>query len=58
MPAAAEMMTGETLSPDMPETVTMGIEAEIDLYDFNQPVEVEAPEGAQIIDPAMLGGDF
>lgn len=39
---------------DMPENFSMSMSMVIDSSAFNEPVEVEAPEGAQVINPMMF----
>ena len=47
---------GEAADPEL-EGVTMTMT--IELYDFNEPVEVEIPDPADVgeLDPSVLGGD-
>jgi hypothetical protein len=49
----------EAPDPTMPEEITMTLEGELNLSDFNVDFGITAPEGATIIDPMMLlGADF
>jgi hypothetical protein len=58
MNAVAEAI-GEVPPSVMPEEITMILEGELNLDDFNEDFGIVAPEGAQIIDPMMfLGADF
>jgi hypothetical protein len=47
---------GVPAEPDMPASITMTFEGELNLHDFNAPLNIVAPEGAQIIDPSMFMG--
>lgn len=42
--------------PTMPDSITMTLGGELNLHNFNEPLDIVAPEGAQIIDPMMLLG--
>lgn len=53
--AMAEMMPEEDMS-DAPEEFSMEFSMTMESSDFNVPVEVVAPEGAQVIDPMMFMG--
>jgi hypothetical protein len=52
----ADMM-GEPyyISPDEPESIEFVFAGYINIYDFNEPVDVEAPDNPYIIDPEDLG---
>jgi hypothetical protein len=56
---AIAMSMGMPADDDMPSAITMIIEGELSLYNFNEPVEIIVPEGAMVIDPMMfLGSGF
>jgi hypothetical protein len=56
---AIVMSMGMPADDDMPGAITMVMEGELSLYDFNEPVEIIVPEGAMVIDPMMfLGSGF
>ncbi len=55
--AAIMEMMGEEAPSDMPQSMTFALTGNLDLSGFNEPLNIVAPEGAQVIDPAMfLGG--
>lgn len=47
---------GEAPTADMPESISFVLGGELNLSDFNAPLNIVAPEGAQIMDPAMFLG--
>jgi hypothetical protein len=47
---------GVPAEPDMPASITMTFSGELNLHAFNEALDIVAPEGAQIIDPAMFMG--
>ncbi len=52
--AALADMVPESEMGEMPEAFSMSMAFEIALSEFNQPVEVSAPEGAQVINPMAM----
>jgi hypothetical protein len=42
---------------DMPDNISLSFDGTLDLSAFNEPVDVAAPEGAQVINPAMFMGN-
>ena len=53
--ALAETLPEEADMDDAPERFSMTIDVAVDLSDFNEPVEVTAPEDAPVINPMMFG---
>ena len=44
---------------DMPDNVSFNLAFNVDLHNFNEPVDVTAPAGAQVINPmSMMGSSF